>query len=141
MELLSNLIWIAVTFALWGLWLSRRRGARGGPLLPGSLLPGTGLQLIALAMLTVILLPVISVSDDLQASHNPAEVERTSIRHDPYLWMVTGTHPAPAMPALLASRPLFLAQGLAKRVTAERTAPLQPRGSIRTFWSRPPPIA
>lgn len=136
MELLSNLIWIAVTCALWGLWLSRRRGERGG-----SLLPGTGLQLIALAMLTVILLPVISVSDDLQASHNPAEVERTSIRHDPYLWMVTGTHPAPAMPALLASRPLFSAQALATRVTVARMAPLQPQGSIRTFWSRPPPIA
>jgi len=69
MELLCNLVWVAVTVALWSSWLVRRRQAR-----TASILPAIAVQLISLAALTAILLPAISITDDLQASNNPAEV-------------------------------------------------------------------
>lgn len=136
MELLSNLVWIAVAFALWWQWLLQRRTA------PRMLLAsGIRGQFVALALLTLILLPVISVSDDLQASHNPAEVERTSVRNDQHLLRPDFPTPAPAALAviitclLLASphtiallRPSFLPRG-------ERTE------LVHSRFSRPPPIA
>lgn len=95
MELLSNLVWIVVALALWGLWLASRRRARGG-----SPRIGIGVQAVSLAVLTLILLPVISVSDDLQASHNPAEVERSCNRNDQHdLQTIAG----PTVPAALAA--------------------------------------
>lgn len=91
MELLSNLAWLAVAVALWVTWLARRRAG-------ATLRSGLAVQLTALAVLTLILLPAISVSDDLQASHNPAEVERTCFRSDQHL---LGREALPQAPAAL----------------------------------------
>lgn len=109
MEVLSNLVWVIVALCLCGGWFAQRRARRGALL--GS---GIGAQLIALAVLSVILLPVISVSDDLQASHNPAEVERTSVRNDQHLLLPEAPPVAPAALAfvvtcLLLGSPRFLA--------------------------------
>jgi hypothetical protein len=65
MELLLNLVWLTLCLAILCQW---RRFA-----------PGDGasrrVQWAAVAMLIVILFPVISVTDDLEAAQNPAEVE------------------------------------------------------------------
>src|SRR5579863_10444621 len=104
-ELLSNLSWVAVAASLWALWLARRRQTSRT-----SLLPGIGLQLTALAMLSTVLLPVISLTDDLQASHNPAEVERVCGRSDQHGLLANGTHPVPtAVPSIAACAPICMA--------------------------------
>lgn len=136
MELLSNLVWIAVALALWCLWLAEQRHARGA-----SLPSGIRVQLVALGLLTLILLPVISVSDDLQASHNPAEVERTCLRNDQH-WLRPDT-PPPAPAALAAVITCLL---LASPRTVAFLCPhASPRGEqiayLRVFASRPPPVA
>jgi hypothetical protein len=71
MELVLNLTWAVLAALMLLLWMRFR--------------PRTGVsrrvQLAALAVLLVILFPVISVSDDLQALHNPAEVDSCVRRH------------------------------------------------------------
>lgn len=136
MEVLSNLVWVIVALALWSVWLAQRRDERRA-----LLRFGTGGQLVALAVLTLILLPVISVSDDLQASHNPAEVERTCSRNDQHLLLSNARPPAPAplapvITCLLLQTPRTIAY-LRPAVPPSR----EQAGSIRDFASRPPPIA
>jgi hypothetical protein len=134
-ELLSNLVWIAVAFALWCVWLAERRRARGA-----SVHSGNRVQLVALGLLSLILLPVISVSDDLQASHNPAEVERSCLRND-HLLLPDAPPPAPATLAAVVTC-LLLAS---PRTIAFLCPPASPRGEqmayLRVFASRPPPAA
>jgi hypothetical protein len=71
MELSLNLVWALLAVVLVRLWLlhASRNGA------------STSTQAAALAMLIVILLPVISVTDDLQALQNPAELDCCARRH------------------------------------------------------------
>lgn len=134
MELLSNLVWIAVTLALWSVWLFGRRSGRGA-----WLRPGVAVQVASLAVLTLILLPVISVSDDLQASHNPAEVERTSVRNDQHWLRPDAVRPTPA--ALLAVIGWFLLAPA--RTIALLRSPAFPRceriAHLRPPASRAPP--
>lgn len=136
MELLSNLVWIAVALALWCVWLAEQRRGRGA-----SLASGLGVQLIALTLLTLVLLPVISVSDDLQAAHNPAEVERTCVRNDQHLLRPDALPPAPAALAVVISY-LLLAS---PRTIAFLRPPSLPRSErmadSRVLASRPPPAA
>ena len=65
MELFLNLAWAVLATLMIFLWL--RCGVRDGA--------DRRLQLAALAVLVAILWPVISVTDDLQAAQNPAEVD------------------------------------------------------------------
>lgn len=136
MELLSNLVWVVVALGLWGTWLARQRRPRGA-----SLRSGIGAQLVALAVLSVILLPVISVSDDLQASHNPAEVERTWVRSDQHLLLPDALPPAPATLAVVITCLLFDSP----RTIAFLRPTVSPRrkqaGNVRAIASRSPPIA
>lgn len=136
MELLSNLVWIAVALALWSVWLIDRRHGRGA-----SLRPGIGAQLSALAVLTLILLPVISVSDDLQASQNPAEVERTCLRNDRHLLPPEASPPPPAALAVVITWLL----PASPRTIAFLCPPASPRSRqrayVRLLASRPPPVA
>jgi len=135
-EVLSNLAWVAIAVFLWGFWLADRRRAHDG-----ALLPRTGAQLIALAMLTAILLPVISVTDDLQASHNPAEVERACSRTDQHAFLYSGMHPAPAAHALLATDSRFARPRTIGFRTSEHSPRCSWRAHIPVFWSRPPPVS
>lgn len=136
MELLSNLVWVIVALALWTVWLTQRRTLR-----PASPRFGISGQIVSLAVLTLILLPVISVSDDLQASHNPAEVERTCTRSDQHLLLPEAPPPAPALLTIIVRCLL--------RQTPRTIAFLRPTASpcreqadhIRPFASRPPPVA
>jgi hypothetical protein len=65
MEIILNFVWalLAVVFVrLWMRYAPRRDASQR-------------MQVAALAMLILILFPVISVTDDLQAAQNPADVE------------------------------------------------------------------
>lgn len=136
MEILSNLTWVAVAVILWAVWMGQRRRARGQ-----SLLPGVGVQLIALAMLTVVLLPAISLSDDLQASQSPAEVERTCVRSDQHALLMAGSQATPVAMALIFS----ILTDAAPRRTAWLSTECAPAWErichTRALESRGPPVA
>lgn len=136
MELLSNLVWAAVILALCGVWLADWRCRRGA-----SLLPRAGVQLLALAMLSAVLLPAISISDDLQAYHNPAEVQRTSDRNDRHAVLAKSPHSSPVALALLAFylRPSRL--HTIAFLTANDPMPRRQIAYSHLLWSRPPPSA
>jgi hypothetical protein len=134
-ELLSNLIWLAVAASLWGLWLAAGRDS-GKRLL----LPRIGLQLVALGVLTTILLPAISITDDLQANHNPAEVERAAVGRNEL--QLTAVPPASVHPFALALLTFCFRPQRAQRVALlawEENFPAQMHEPPRSLWSRPPP--
>ena len=136
MELLFNLIWAMVVIVLWGKWLHRQRDGSKA-FLP----PRTAIQIIAMAMLSAVLLPVISITDDLQAYHNPAEVQRTSDRNDRHAVLAKASHGLPVALALLAFclRPMRL--HTVAFLTANDPMPQSQIAFGRTLWSRPPPSA
>lgn len=133
-ELFSNLSWVAVAIALWGVWLARQRAVRGA-----SVLPGIAAQLAALVVLTAVLLPVISITDDLQASHNPAEVARTASAIERHLSPGAASRTLPVALALLA----FCANSWRPRCFAllalHRRVPQPMQHRVCGMWSRPPP--
>jgi hypothetical protein len=134
-ELLSNLIWITVALVLWGMWLLRE-----GRTSNGSTRRSVAVQLTALAVLTVILLPVISVTDDLQASHNPAETERTAVRNDRHLVPITPPPPLPAALAVIIGCLLLAAPRTIEFLHASASPGLSFAAHLRSPLSRPPPI-
>ncbi|HTV15567.1 MAG TPA: hypothetical protein VME68_12680 [Acidobacteriaceae bacterium] len=136
MELLSNLTWVLVTFVLWGLWFAHERRKRGR-----SVLPEIAAQLIALAMLTAILLPVISVTDDLQAGHNPAELERCAGKSDHHASLQQQPHSVPVRPALMPSCARASHLHTLSWLPPERARAGQQSARARALWSRPPPAA
>lgn len=135
MELLSNLFWVVVAVGLWCVWLAQPRNPRSL-----SMRFGIGGQIVALAVLTLILLPVISVSDDLQASYNPAEIERTCVRNDQHLLLPSAPPPAPAAIAVVMM--CLLHTPGASAFLRSATPPCRKQAvNVRAFASRPPPIA
>jgi len=136
MELFCNLAWVAVTVALWGSWFVRRRHAR-----TVSILPAIAAQLISLAALTAILLPVISITDDLQAANNPAEVERSAGKRDHLFSFQQALHGAPGIVALVvpAFRPSLLTRF--SLLPTDSADPSEGTTHLLAPWSRPPPAA
>jgi len=134
MELLCNLVWVAVTVALWSSWLVRRRQAR-----TASILPAIAVQLISLAALTAILLPAISITDDLQASNNPAEVERSAGKRDHLFSFQQAHQGAPGVVALVVSgfRPSLLTR--ISLLPADSAISSVGVAHLLAPWSRPPP--
>ena len=104
-------------------------------------LPAIAVQFISLCALTAILLPVISITDDLQASNNPAEVERSAGKRNQLLNPRHVSHgvpgaiayavpsPQPALMRRLAILPVNFT--VTAKGAAHQIAP----------WSRPPPVA
>jgi hypothetical protein len=140
MELLCNLAWAAVTFSLWSCWFVRRRQARAISARV-SPLPAIAVQLISLAALTAILLPVISITDDLQAANNPAEVERGAGKRDHIFSWQQAYHGAPGVAAMVVpSLRLALLTGLSL-MPADSAVPARGTAHLLAPWSRPPPAA
>lgn len=135
-ELLFNLIWAAAIATLCVLWASRRRRGQ-----KASLLPAVGIQISAMVMLSGVLLPAISITDDLQASHNPAEVQRTCDRSDRHSCLAKLPHSLPVALVL----PAFCVQPSHPRVvtilTTKTAMSSQQVAARRALWSRPPPSA
>jgi hypothetical protein len=136
MELLCNLGWLAITIAFGGFWCAQRRQAKRR-----SLLPAIAVQLISLFALTTILLPVISISDDLQASNNPAEVERSAGKRNQLLCAHHVPHGVAGIIAIAVSglRPPLLRR--LAFLTDELVVPAQRTAQVLAQWSRPPPAA
>ena len=134
MELLCNLVWVAVTLALWSIWLVRQRHAK-----TASILPAIAVQLISLAALTAILLPVISITDDLQAANNPAEVERSAGKRDHLFSFQQAHQGAPGVVALVVSgfRPSLLTR--ISLLPADSAISSVGVAHLLAPWSRPPP--
>lgn len=136
MEILFNLIWAAVIATLWAFWAAGRRFPR-----KASLRPSTGVQLIALVMLSAIVLPVISITDDLQAYHNPAEVQRTVDRNDRHPSIGNSPHNLPATPALPVLRMRSQHLRTVALLTIDEAAPSRQIVYSQVLRSRPPPAA
>ncbi|MGA2539046.1 MAG: hypothetical protein ABSF53_23770 [Terracidiphilus sp.] len=68
MEPVLNLLWVLLTALMFGLWV--RFGPRTGS--------NKRNQCVALVFVVLLLFPVISVTDDLQATLNPAEADSWS---------------------------------------------------------------
>jgi len=136
MELLCNLGWLAVTIAFWGFWSAQQRQVKRR-----SLLPAIAVQLISLCALTAILLPVISITDDLQASNNPAEVERSAGKRNQFLNPLHVSHGVPSTIAytVLGPRPPSLRR--LAILPANFAAPAMGAAHLIAPWSRPPPVA
>lgn len=129
MELALNLAWALLAVLLVRLWLR--------PALPSSV--STRSQAVALLMLIVILFPVISVTDDLVAAHNPAELNCCARRHH----AVSCTHsifPAAAMlpPPVFADHSFRFLRFAAPSNRPEPLVKIPARASNQ---NRPPPVA
>lgn len=134
MELLSNFVWMVAALALWVWWMSQPRSTRGT-----SLRPGIGVQLVGLAVLTMILLPVISVSDDLQASHNPAEVERSCIRSDQHVLLPGAPAPAPSALSIVIGCLLMTSARTITFISPDSSSRCEQTDHASPLACRPPP--
>jgi hypothetical protein len=133
METTLNLAWAAL--AVWMVWSWLRHGPREGA---GDRPPDRRVQLVALGLAILILLPAISLTDDLRAARNPAEVD-TYLRRD-HDWM----HPhvlIPAAIALVVSLFAGLSLGATELVARSAPAPATSRPALHPIESRPPPAA
>jgi hypothetical protein len=129
MEFTLNLAWALLAAALGIAWLRLGR-PRGSEL---------RMQFVALAVLVLVLFPVISVSDDLQALQNPAEVD-SCVRRDHVTASAHSTLPA------VVALPQPLITGLSLGVqpfAAFRTAPprVADHPGLAAVENRPPPAA
>ena len=136
MEIFFNVMWVAITLALCAAWLSRLRRNR-----TECVLPTIGVQLIALAVLAAILLPVISLTDDLQATTNPAETEHIARRVDLQPSPEPSLHRLPVALALLVAPPAEPPMALTAFLSAEQPASPAIVGFFRALATRPPPAA
>lgn len=132
MELALNLGWVLVTVWMFCAWL--RTGPRG--------ISKRRTQFIALAVVILILLPAISLTDDLLAAQNPAELDSTTcaVRRD-----YGGTSPHSIVPAGTALPiPGFAELSIAfVRLAAPRglRSPLIYSPALASIQNRPPPAA
>jgi hypothetical protein len=129
MELALNLAWFLLAIAMVYAWLhqaSREASSRRA-------------QIIALGLLLIILLPAISMTDDLAAAQNPAEVDCCLRRDHDYSRAHAIFPVVPALPALaFASVPLGNLQMAAPGVPP---APVFDSPTLARIQSRPPPAA
>jgi hypothetical protein len=136
LEILLNLVWVTLSVAVSVFWLLRRVQFNGD-----EHAISLKTQLVSLAVILLILLPVVSLTDDLQASIAPAEVEHACRRGDAL----------PGHDATLQSQFAIVATWLivlhapnsfAVRSTSQAAEVLHPQsGFAHPFQSRPPPCA
>ena len=134
METFLNLAWGLLAALMVCLW--PRFAPRTGP---DERMKDRRVQFVALAVLLLILFPVISVTDDLQATQNPAETD-SSLRKDHI-----AVSPHSILPAV-AALPLGIFAGLLSglpRFTGTRNLPVPAIDypALASIQSRPPPAA
>ena len=129
MELALNLVWLLLGASLIHLWL--RFTPRSDS--------NQRMQWVALAVLILILFPVISVTDDLQAAMNPAEVD-SSLRRD-----YRAINPHFILPAVAALPPRVAADipFSSLHLSAPRylSATVLGKPALAPIQNRPPPAA
>lgn len=133
MELALNLVWLAVSVSAVVSWL--RWGTHSGSV-PGA---SRRRQLVCLGTLLVVTFPMISMTDDCWAAHNPAETD-TSIRRDHLV--APGHTIGPALPAWGACAMLLAPMQSSGRTTIDETPCLTLKTWSRSaLFTRPPPPA
>jgi hypothetical protein len=129
MEFILNFAWVALAMCMVWLWL------RMAPP-PGS---GRRVQLIALGLALVILLPVISMTDDLIAAKNPAEIDICLRRDHDWLTPHAVIPPALALTVALFTGLLFHSTPVLAAFVAATPALQAP--ALLSIDNRPPPAA
>jgi hypothetical protein len=129
MELVLNLVWVLLTATMAVLWL--RFSTRVG----GS----RRTQVVALIALLLLLFPVISVSDDLLALQNPAEVDCCGRRGHVAADLHVDLHPA----AILAQPMAAAIQLSVLRIASPGEVPsrVEDNACLSAIQNRPPPQA
>jgi len=129
MELVLNLAWVLLAATLICLWIrfAPRRGS------------SRSLQFAALVALILILFPVISVTDDLQAALNPAEIDCCQRKDD------ACSHPHPLVPVIAALPVPILAplptSAVGVLIPRYLAAPSVEIPALASIQNRPPPAA
>lgn len=129
MELALNLAWLTLAVSMVWAWV--KHAPRAGV--------DRRVQFVALALVILILLPAISVTDDLMAARNPAEIETCVRRHHDCLDLhaqVTAT--TALVVALFAGLPQEPAQSYA---SYPLPAPILHEPLLSSLETRPPPMA
>lgn len=132
MEITLNLAWVAL--AVWMLWAWVRFAPREG----ASGRVDWRVQLVALGLVILILLPAISLTDDLTAARNPAEVDTCIRRSQDWL------HPhvlIPVATALVISLFAGLSLGAVELISHNVPAIATADPALNPIESRPPPAA
>ena len=134
MELFFNLLWLALSFVLFGLWLlHKNRWA------DDRLRFSVGMQFVALALLIIILLPVVSLTDDLHASAMLADSDHLWKRGDFQAIAHFALH---TLAAAIAGRMLFNISPQSRIVAWLSFPPSKETpcaGFLHVLGSRPPP--
>jgi hypothetical protein len=135
LEILFNLLWVALSAALAGLWLLCRAARTND-----SLGTSTRMQITALAVLVVVLFPVVSLTDDLLAYTAPAEVEHL-VRRDLQDQPSGHVNAAAVMIAALFSHPHAIGLGILLRPSLSIKVGTPREESLEVLGNRPPPRA
>ena len=133
METGLNLVWALLAALMFCIWL------RFAPLTGPNRGDSRRMQFVALAVLILLLFPVISVTDDLQATQNPAEADSCQRRdHD----CSAPHHIVPAFTALpLPAFAGFSFAYLRLPAPGSLPAPVVANPSMASIQNRPPPVA
>jgi hypothetical protein len=130
MELTLNLGWALL--ALWMLWAWVRMAPRRTS--------DRCIQLVSLAIVILILLPAISMTDDLIAAQNPAEIDCCARRHQDH-----AAYPHSIIPAIaVLPLPGFTGMSLAfvrMATPSNLPPPFVENPSLTSIQNRPPPAA
>ena len=129
MELLLNSVWAMLGLLSICLWLRTEKRTRAERLLP----------FVALVMVILILFPVISVSDDLWALQNPAEVDSSQRRAHAVADMQSTTAVVAILPMPVSSLQAAVEHRLATQI--DLAAQIPDRPALSSIDSRPPPVA
>lgn len=127
MELVLNLAWFLLAIVMVIAWL--RQAPRQAP--------SRRVQIVALSVLLMILLPAISMTDDLMAAQNPAEIDCCLRRDHSYSRAHVVFPVVPALPArAFAAAPLRSLPLAAPRIVPE---PVFDSPFLIRIQNRPPP--
>jgi len=127
MEIFLNSAWAVVAIVIAFLWFRLEQRDKADRRLP----------FISMVMLILLLFPVISVSDDLQSLHNPAETD-TYLRRDQHTSFQHLFFPATAVPPAHAFAEPALGD---QRFVAPLNPPVTDAGNpaLDSIQNRPPP--
>ena len=134
MELLLNLAWLLLAAVMIALWLRPGAGEGAGRGV------GRRMQFVSLLMVILILLPAISMTDDLRAAQNPAEVDSSLRRDHDYAYNPHSIIPAVAALLLPSLRGLSL-QPLTLFTVDTLATPAYHSPALSAIQNRPPPVA
>jgi len=133
METLLNVVWMLVSAAIAGAWIRQRRSQHR--------CLGSGAQVLALACTAVFLFPVISASDDLQAT--VLAVETTDTKQNPKKFAAQGSCPSttgnPLPPAILQGTAFLSPIDSASPIPLEGSLPISAISFPGPLENRPPP--